>query len=347
MLTNKRNFKYILLAIGVLLICGLPAMGFAGYQFLTNTETPRATSTLPPPFVLVTPSPSEAAPLCNGPRTMFILLIGSDARGNNYATGLADSIRIVRVDFVDPGIKLLPFQRDLYVEIPGISARRGITHGKLNQAYLYGNASFGYYDGPGEGPGLLALTMEKNFGVRVDHYAAVNLQTFVRVVDAVGGIDIDLPYVVDGRVKGSTDNSKYFSSGSQHLDGYRTMILARLRPNGDIKRSHTQDLILQALISKLLSPSVLLQLPDLIDAFNGSLQTNLGQAEIAQLLCLTALLDKQKTEMANFPEELFTGTRVQDPVLGNTFVWQVDFDLLRGYVDDFYTGTWPESDPSP
>jgi anionic cell wall polymer biosynthesis LytR-Cps2A-Psr (LCP) family protein len=84
------------------------------------------------------------------------------------------------------------------VEIPGIENHGGITHGKLNQAFLYGNPGYGYYDDPDLGPGLLADTLEFNFGATSDHYISVNLQTFTKVVDAMGGIDIVLPYVVDG-----------------------------------------------------------------------------------------------------------------------------------------------------
>jgi LCP family protein required for cell wall assembly len=274
---------------------------------------------------------------------MFILLVGTDARADSYAAGLADSMRIVRVDFVEPGLTYLSFQRDLYVEIPGIAEHGGITHGKLNQAYLYGNSAFDYYDGEGGGPGLLALTMKHNFGTQTDHYVAVNMQTFARVIDALGGLDIYLPYVVDGRAPGSKDPSRYFPAGNQHLDGYRTLILARMRPDGDLKRSLTQNLILQALAAKLLSPALLPALPELADAYHSSVQTDLGPAEIAQLICLASMLTPEKILAVNFPENIFTGTRVNDPVLGRTFVWEVDFALLRTYVEYFNQGTWPES----
>jgi anionic cell wall polymer biosynthesis LytR-Cps2A-Psr (LCP) family protein len=117
---------------------------------------------------------------------MYILLVGSDARRDSYEIGLADSIRLVRVDFVEASVRVLSFPRDLYVEIPEIEDHGGITHGKLNQAFLYGNPGYNYYDGPGLGPGLLGLTLEHNFGATVDHYVAVNLQTFVRIVDTLG-----------------------------------------------------------------------------------------------------------------------------------------------------------------
>ena len=70
---------------------------------------------------------------------MTILAVGSDQRGDVYNYGLGDVIRLVRVDFLSPRVTIMSFPRDLYVEIPGISDHYNITHGKLNQAYLYGS----------------------------------------------------------------------------------------------------------------------------------------------------------------------------------------------------------------
>ena len=278
---------------------------------------------------------------------MFILLVGSDARRDTYEIGLSDSMRVVRVDFKQPRVQVVSYPRDLYVEIPEIADHNNITHGKLNQAFLYGNDGYGYYDGPGQGPGLLALTLDKNFGAQVDHYVAVNIQTFVRIVDDLGGIDIDLPYTIDGRVKRSKDPSRYFPEGKLHLNGYRTMLLARMRPGGDFQRMEIQNLILQAVAEKLLSPSAILSLPELITTFRESVQTDLGPAEFAQLLCLRSKLDPLQIVYGNFPEDLFENGRVHDPVLGNTSILKVDFDLLRVYVERFNEGDWPKVKGSP
>ncbi len=342
---NERIFLSILVGIALLVCVASPIVGYASFNLLSKMSVP---SSVPSgPFVLpsipAAASTGTPAPVCGGPTATYILLIGSDSREASYEYGLADSIRVVRVDFVHPGIMFLPFQRDLYVEIPGISNHDNITHGKLNQAFLYGNPGFGYYDGPGQGPGLLAATLQQNFGTRVDHYVAVNTATFVRVVDTLGGLDINLPQVVDGRVKGSKDPNRYFPAGEQHLDGYRTMLLARLRPNGDLERSTVQDLILKALAAKILSPSVLPQMPRLVEAFYTSVQTDLGAADIARLLCLGSMITPDKVVSVDFPPNLFTGSRVQDPVLGYTFVWDVDFNVLRSYVQYFNNGTWPQT----
>jgi LCP family protein required for cell wall assembly len=273
---------------------------------------------------------------------MILLLIGLDSRADSYYAGLADSIRLVRIDFVEPGIMVLPFQRDIYVKIPGLT-EYGITHGKLNQGYTYGTQAFGYYDAPNQGLGLMADTMQHNFDVKVDNGIVINMHSFVRIVDALGGIDVYLPNTIDGRVKGSRDSNNYFEAGSHHLDGQRALILARLRPHGDFQRTNSQTIILKALSAKLLSPAVLPRLPELVSAFHELVFTDIDTLQIAQLSCLATMLDPQDIEYLYFPEELFHGTRVQDPVLGNTFVWDVDFIVLREYMASFEAGAWPDT----
>ena len=306
----------------------------------TSTATPTLTLTPTPTLI---PTPTKATTFCGGPSAMYILLIGSDARVDSYIIGLADAIRIIRVDFVNPGIQILSFPRDLYVEIPGIESHYGITHGKLNQAFLYGNPGYGYYDGPGQGPGLTALTLKQNFGATVDHYLAVNLQTFVSFVDALGGIDINLPYVIDGRVPGSKDPDRYFKAGEQHLDGYRTMLLARLRPDGDLKRSEVQDLIFDAITKKLFDPFSLPKLFKLTATFRDSVQTDISPVVIGQLTCLSMHLKPENIEFLSFPNSLFKNSRVQDPVLGYTSIMDADFEVLKAYVQRFEEGNWPKN----
>ncbi|HXF85520.1 MAG TPA: LCP family protein [Anaerolineales bacterium] len=346
---SRKFHSVIRLLYGAIFLVSLACNAVNTILLPTITPIPSSTST--PTFTptpTLTPTATEPTALCGAPPAMFILIIGSDSRRDNYSAGLADSIRIARVDFIHPRVQILTFPRDLYVEIPGIDPQYNITHGKLNQAYLYGNPSYNYYSGPGQGPGLLANTLKHNFDARVDHYLAVNLQTFVRVVDAVGGIDINLPYTIDGRVKGSKDPNLYFPAGPQHLNGYRTMLLARMRPQGDFQRIEIQNLILHALASKLLSPAVIPNLPSLIEAFHGSVQTDLGTVEIGQLLCLASMLNAQQIELLGFPETIFTSQRYQDPVLGNTSVLVADFNVLRAYVQEFNQGAWsvPTGEPN-
>jgi len=134
-----------------------PALELATETSVPPTLTPLVFSSAIPPTQYVAATATVPQPVCGGPPVMNILLIGSDARGDHYLYGLSDVMRLVRVDFVTPRVSMLEFPRDLWVEIPEISDHYGITHGKLNQAYLYGNPGLAYYDGRGQGPELLAL----------------------------------------------------------------------------------------------------------------------------------------------------------------------------------------------
>ncbi len=300
-----------------------------------------STGTPAPEFI----TPIPPIPLCGGPPTMTILAIGSDQRGDVYNYGLGDVIRLVRVDFLSPRVTIMSFPRDLYVEIPGISDHYNITHGKLNQAYLYGNNGFGYYDGADLGPGLMARTLAHNFGAEPDHYIAVNMQTFVRIVNAVGGITVDLPETIDGRAEDQPDRSDLlFRSGVHHLNGKQALQLARLRPYGSFKRSAAQNKVLCGLYDKLLSPSVIDDIPAIINTFENNVQTDLSPAEISQLTCLSTLLEGANITFLNWPEELFDGKRTNDPVLGYTYILDVDPAIIRSYVSAFTRGQWPAID---
>jgi hypothetical protein len=84
-------------------------------------------------------------------------------------------------------------------------------------------------------------------------------------------------------------------------------------------------------------------MPKLIEAFYGAVQTDLGAEDIARLLCLGSMLTPDSVTPVDFPPQLFTSSRVQDPVLGYTSVWDVDFNMLRAYVQYFNQGAWPQT----
>jgi LCP family protein required for cell wall assembly len=275
---------------------------------------------------------------------MNILAVGSDARAQHYLYGLADIIRLVRVDFVNARVAILEVPRDLWVDIPDIADHYGITQGKLNQAYLYGNKGLGYYDGPGEGPGLLARTLHLNFGAQPDHYIAVNMRTFEAVVDAVGGIDVNLPEEISVRSK---DNPKGFAipEGQHHIDGETALWIARIREFGTFSRAANQNIVMCALRKKLLSPDVIPAIPELVKSFRSYVQTDFSPEQINQLACLAAQMQGTDVVFAGFPMENFKVGKIFDPQLGTTTsILETDFNVLRDYIDRFQQGTWPDPD---
>ncbi len=312
---------------------------------LFNSETSQSTQSVDV-SQLNTPAPYPTAthqPLCNGPETMTILAIGSDARSSTYLYGLANSIHIIRIDFTVPNIMVIDFPRDLWVEIPNISDHYGITHGKLNQAYLFGNPGMGYYDGPGAGPGLLARTLDVNFGLQVDHYIAINRQTFVRMIDAVGGVDITLDSPVDlNWWRLTPDPRLILSAGKNHLDGEVALEMAVNRVPTTFQRMKYQKIILIALREKLLSPAMLPKLPQLALQFITSVQTDLSPGEITSLICIAQAVSLDNIKANSFPEELFTADVTYDQYRNvTTFVYNADFEVLRAMVDEYMNGIWP------
>jgi cell envelope-related function transcriptional attenuator common domain len=295
------------------------------------------------------PTITANAGLCGAPPAMNILTIGTDARGNNYTYGLADVIRLVRIDFVNPKVTVLEMPRDLWVEIPDVADNlNGQDHEKLNQAYLYGNPGFGYTDEPAQGPGLLARTLTLNFGAQIDHYAAVNMRTFEKIVNAVGGLDVTLPETVDGRTAADTNKRLLFLSGTHHLDGTQALTLARIRIEGVFARAENQNRVLCALRDKLTSPTVIPKIPDLIRSFQGAIQTDLSPEQLGQLACIGTQIKSGNIVFATFPSEYFKQTRQYDPVFKkNVFVWDVDFQILSDYVSQFNNGTWPSQTTAP
>ncbi len=288
--------------------------------------------------ILATNTP-KPKPLCGGPETMTILAIGSDSRSDNYLYGLADVIRIVRVDFMAPRITVLSIPRDIWVEIPGIEDHHGITHGKLNQAFFYGNPGMGYYDGLDAGPGLLALTLNDNFDLWIDHYIAVNMMTFEGIVDAVGGIDIYLPQSVDGRpVDEDTEDMGFFPAGQHHFNGNQALRFSRIRKQDNgFMRMDRQTQVLCSLRDELLSPSVVGDIPKLIKAFQGRILTDLSMADLSKLACLGPKVGTKNLIFARLPEEMLRPGRNDK----GSFIWVADFDKVRDIISEFVAGTWP------
>jgi LCP family protein required for cell wall assembly len=307
---------------------------------VTQANLPTQTSS-----VQAAPTP---APLCGGPPVMTILGIGADS--DDYDYGLSDVIRVARVDFTIPKVSVLSMPRDLWVEIPDIAAHYNITHGKLNQAYFYGGPGMGYYTGPGGGPGLLARTLDLNFGLRPDHYGAVNMSTFVKIVNAVGGIDLYLPNDVDGRpIDSHTADMGYFTAGQHHFNGDEALRLSRIRKKyNDFTRMDNQNMVICALKAKLTSPAVLPKIPQIIAAFQGSVLTDLSLEQIGQMACLLPHLKRENLLLTSLPDEILTPSRVYSPQQKDTtFVMNADYDVIRGYVKQFMEGTWPSQPDEP
>jgi LCP family protein required for cell wall assembly len=299
---------------------------------LINTPTPIAMPTYTPDA------------LCGNDPEMLILAIGIDYRKGTYTYGLADVIRLVKVDFVTPRVTVLTLPRDFWVEVPDISDHYDITHAKLNQSYFYGTEAMGYYDGPGGGAGLLARTIELNYGVQAEQYGVVNMNVLIDMINAIGGVDIYLDVGIDARdTPESTERWKIYPQGWNHLSGKRAVYYARIRHIDNVfGRVDRQTEILCAVKYKLLSPDTIMGIPEIITAFSDNVLTDLSPAQLSQLACLAPRLSWDNIVFARLPEDEMTGMTIYNPNMEiNDFIWDMDNDAIRRYIASFLDGSWP------
>lgn len=253
--------------------------------FSTATPAPRPTAG-------VTPLPTAPNGVCGGPEQMTIALLGVDERSGNYAKPTrTDAISLINVRFTEKRAALFSIPRDLYVPLPYLEGV-GISQDRINTAYLYGEV----YGVEGGGPAEFKAAVELNFGIRVHRYVMVNFGAFVAAVDALGGIDLDVPKAIyDPQFPTEDGGTEVFelAAGPQHLDGATALKYVRTRhQDDDYRRIQRQQAVLLALVDRLLTPAVIPQLPALIGALSNSIRTDLTPEEIAALACVGPQIDR-------------------------------------------------------
>ena len=253
-----------------------------------------------------------------------ILLIGNDSRENGE-DGRSDAMILLSISDETNKIYMTSLLRDMYVEIPGYKSNR------LNAAYSYGGAE------------LLMETIELNFDIQVDRYVLVNFEAFANLVDAVGGVDLELTseeieyvngYLVEynmltGRPQG-TDNMDTSVSGLVHLNGPQALAYTRNRYLGtDFGRTERQRKVLTAIIQQ--APKALLTNPkELMDGILPNLTTNLTQTELFQLSLMAPKALTYEIVQSSIPIE---GT-YKNATIREMAVLEVDFEANKQYLKE-------------
>ena len=267
-------------------------------------------------------------PVCGDDAEWLVLVVGVDYRGEGYLYGLADAIRVARVDFTDMTVDMVSLPRDLIVEAP---EGRFTVPGplKINQAYLFGTPGMAHFAGTGEGAGALAEVIQHNFGITVDHYGVVNFETFAKFINAIGGVDVNLPMALSDEKYGS------FPAGQQTLSGERALSLIRIRKNyGDAFRVNNQTMVLRSILGKMLNPAVIVKVPGMLNEFAGSFLTDLSIDQLSSLgVCFLRNFKSDNLHTYQAPMELLIGENAFIPTLNNNaFVYRWD----KKFVDWVY-----------
>ena len=211
-----------------------------------------------------------------------ILLLGTDNSqiGGRSGDRHSDSILLLRTDPSHHRLYYLSLPRDLEVPIPGYGTQ------KINAAFQIG------------GPALAIKTIRSFTGIDVNHVVVVNFADFKGLIDALGGIDINVPKPIRSnrfdcpfptQARCASWQGWRFHKGTQHMDGERALIYARIRENlldpseTDITRGGRQQAVIEALASRFTSPTTLVRMPFSGGSFVKPLTTDLSAAQLMQL----------------------------------------------------------------
>lgn len=193
-----------------------------------------------------------------------VYISGIDVDGPIATNSRSDVNIIMTVNPNTKKILLTTTPRDYYVQIPDIS---GEQRDKLTHAGIYGvDASM--------------RTLEQLYGIDISYYARVNFSSLIKIVDTLGGVDVDSDFDFDAQ-------GYHFQKGRNHLDGKQALAFSRERysfEDGDNQRGKDQEKVLTAILNKAMSPAILSNASALIADVSDSVQTNMTQEEMAKFI---------------------------------------------------------------
>ena len=194
-----------------------------------------------------------------------IMIMGVDQREDDV--GRSDTLMVTMIDPKKNKAALLSVPRDTRVKI------KGHGYDKINAAYAYG------------GHKLSESTVEGLLGVRIDHYIIINTHSFQRIIDALGGIDINVEKRMYYEDPWDDDGGLLIDlqPGKQHMDGKTAVTYVRYRDEeGDIGRIDRQQKFMKAVVEKLTSPAVVTRLPAVIKEVMDSIETDLSFRQLLE-----------------------------------------------------------------
>lgn len=320
----------VLLLSGVLALAGpIAYRSYRAYQDVFVTQVPDqgsgfVASLNPEGTPVIVTNPTEPAidiPEWDGTSRVTLLLLGVDRRHEEYSR--SDTIILLNIDPVEKTARMLSIPRDLKVIVPGFGAH------KINAAYAFGDANETV---PGRGPGLMMRTIETNFGINIDYFAEVDFGGFVKIVDTVGGVTLDVPYPIRDNEYPAPNNQYmriFFPSGWQHMDGERVLQYARTRhDDGDGRRSARQQQVLLALRDQAISLNLLRQAPELIGEVGDSVRTDLDHGQVLQLAKLATEISQSEIEQLSLNSALVAWQT-------DEFYFQGDWAMIGDIMSSF------------
>lgn len=259
-----------------------------------------------------------------------ILLLGGDAR-NMSKFGLTDTIIILSVNREEGQVKMTSIMRDTWIKLPGMNKSE-----KINAAAVYG------------GPEMTMQAVNEYFGLDIEHYIIVNMEDLVEIVDALGGVDIEITeaerkqinreveyYAKTVRGASAYSGDRYLEhSGEVHLNGIMTVAFCRIRKiDNDYNRVMRQQTVLLALAENAQNMDVD-ELMDIAGGIFDVVTTNMDKDEVKELAMVCMTMDVEEVEQFRVPAD---GT-FDAGMFSGTWMIKADFDQNRVLLHDFIYG---------
>lgn len=206
---------------------------------------------------------------------VIVMIMGVDEREGDV--GRSDTLMVATLDPKKKKAAILSIPRDTRVKI------RGNGFDKINAAYAYG----GYH--------LTKDTVENLLGVEMEHYVLINVKSFKKIIDAIGGVEINVEKRMYYEDVWDDDGGLLINlyPGMQHMDGNTAITYVRYRDEeGDIGRIARQQKFMQAVMDKITSPAIIPRIPTIVKEVIGSIQTDLSMKELIEFL--TTLKEAQR-----------------------------------------------------
>lgn len=269
-----------------------------------------------------------------------ILIMGVDEnelRQSRDDVARTDALILATLNREDQSVKLLSIPRDSYVYIPEVG-----YHDKINHAHAFG------------GTYTTIETIENLLDIPVDYYVKLNFHAFVEVIDAIGGVEVEVPYEFKESNSNDKRDSIHLHPGVQTLNGEEALALARTRKlDNDVERGKRQLEIINAVIDKATSVSSVLKFDEIIDAVGNNMTTNLTFSEMKSFISYAAQGTDLKVEKLSLEG--------YDYKPGSVYYYQLDevaleetknklrahLELPTTYVDNEQTNEYQNAEPDP
>ncbi|WP_214889444.1 LCP family protein [Exiguobacterium sp. s142] len=289
---KKRSvWKIGLLVLGLVLLIGGSAFGYFVFKANETAETTNSE--------LTRGDKSERRDdTIDLTKNHFSVLLAGVDGGASLEEGRTDSLMVATFNKESRQVTLVSIPRDAYVDIV---TEDGEFKDKINHAYAYG------------GIDTTITTVETLFDIPIDYYATINFDGIEDLVDAVGGVEVDVLIPISGRATGNVE----LEPGVQMLDGKEALAYARMRkddPEGDIGRAKRQQQVLEAIINEATTINSFTKLNRIMTAVGNNIRTNMSLSEASQLQPYTKSL-------RSFNQETLEGG---DLTIGGVYYYELD-----------------------